>query len=148
MAAESVQRKIGIPLLHIAEATAKEIVGKKLTTVGLIGTKYTMELPFFRERLSKHGIRMLIPDDRERDIIHSSIYSELGKGIFTVETKKRYIEIIANLNGKGAEGVIFGCTEIPMLLTQDDSDLPVFDTTAIHARAAVDFALGEPASLL
>ena len=143
MAADSVQKNIGIPLLHIAEVTAKEVVRKKLSTVSLLGTKYTMEFPFFKERLSRCGVQTLIPGEKEREFIHSSIYAELGKGIFSNETKKRYLQIIDDLKMKGAEGVIFGCTEIPMLLKQNDCDTPVFDTTAIHSRAAVDFALGD-----
>ena len=143
MVADNVQKNIRIPLLHIAEMTAKEIVKKKIDDVGLLGTKYTMELPFFKEKLSKYGIRTYIPNDKEREFIHSSIYAELGKGIFTNETKRRYLEIIENLRAKGAEGIILGCTEIPMLLKQEDCAIPVFDTTAIHSRSAVDFALDE-----
>ncbi len=143
MAADSVQKNIRIPLLHIAEMTAREVERQKLTHVGLLGTKFTMELPFFKGKLSNRNILTIIPNDADREFIHASIYAELGKGIFTVETKKRYLSIIEDLKGRGAEGVIFGCTEIPMLLHQSDCDIPVFDTTAIHSRSAVDFALGE-----
>jgi len=143
MAADAVRKNIGIPLLHIAEATAEEVVRKKVSTVGLLGTKYTMDLPFFKERLSRGGVQTLIPSEKDKEFIHSSIYAELGKGIFASETKKRYLHIIDDLKTKGAEGVIFGCTEIPMLLNQSDCDIPVFDTTAIHSRAAVDFALAD-----
>ncbi len=143
MVADSVQKNIRIPLLHIAEMTAKEIVKQKISNVGLLGTKFTMELPFFKDKLSKYGIRASIPNDKDREFIHSSIYAELGKGIFTKETKEKYLEIIQDLKKDGAAGIIFGCTEIPMLLNQKDCDIPVFDTTAIHSRSAVDFALGE-----
>ena len=143
MAADSVQKKIRIPLLHIAEMTAREVVKQKLTTVGLLGTKFTMELPFFKNKLSNSNIQTLIPNDADREFIHASIYAELGKGVFAVETKKRYLQIIEELKTRGARGVVFGCTEIPMLLHQSDCDIPVFDTTAIHSRSAVDFALGE-----
>jgi aspartate racemase len=143
MAAESVRKNIRIPLLHIAEVTANEVVKKKLGTVGLLGTKFTMELPFFKEKLLKRNIQTIIPNDADREFIHASIYDELGKGIFSVETKKRYLQIIDELKTRDARGVILGCTEIPMLLKQSDCDLPVFDTTAIHSRAAVDFALEE-----
>ncbi len=143
MVAGDIQNRIRIPLLHIAEMTAKEILKQKLTTVGLLGTQFTMELPFFKDKLSSHGILTLIPNDNDRIFIHSSIYAEFGKGIFASETKNRYLQIIENLKRRGAEGVILGCTEIPMLLSQKDFDIPVFDTTAIHSRSAVDFALSE-----
>ncbi len=143
MAAESIQKNIRIPLLHIAEMTAKEVAKQKVTTVGLLGTKFTMELPFFKVKLSDCNIQTIIPNDIDREFIHTSIYAELGKGIFTAETKRRYLQIIHELKTRGAQGVIFGCTEIPMLLNQNDCDIPVFDTTAIHSRSAVDFALGE-----
>lgn len=143
MVAESVRKNIHIPLLHIAEVTAKEVARQKLTTVGLLGTKFTMEFPFFKEKLSNNNIQTVIPNDRDREFIHASIYAELGKGIFSVGTKKRYLQIIEELKTRGARGVIFGCTEIPMLLNQSDCDIPVFDTTAIHSRSAVDFALGK-----
>jgi aspartate racemase len=143
MAAESIQKNIRIPLLHIAEMTAKEVAKQNLATVGLLGTKFTMELPFFKNKLSNCNIRTIIPNNTDKEFIHSSIYAEMGKGIFTNETKKRYLQIIEDLKTRGARGVIFGCTEIPMLLNQSDCDIPVFDTTAIHSRSAVDFALGE-----
>ena len=143
MVADSVQKNIKIPLLHIAEVTAKEIVKQKIGKVGLLGTKYTMELSFFKEKLSKYGIQTYIPTDADREFIHASIYAELGKGVFKSKTKERYLQIIEDLKTKGAAGIIFGCTEIPMLLSQKDCDIPVFDTTAIHSRSAVDFALSE-----
>lgn len=142
MAAESIQKNIHIPLLHIAEVTAKDVERQKLTTVGLLGTKFTMELPFFKNKLSQYNIQTIIPNDPDKEFIHTSIYAELGKGIFTVAAKTRYLQIIEDLKVRGAQGIIFGCTEIPMLLNQRDCDIPVFDTTAIHSRSAVDFALG------
>ncbi len=141
MVADDVQAKIGIPILHIAEMTAKEINKRRVQKVALLGTKFTMERAFFKDRLTRHGIETLIPDDSDREFIHSSIYEEFGKGIFTTETKNRYLQIIKNLEGKGATGVIFGCTEIPLLIQQKECDIPVFDTTLIHAASAVDFAL-------
>src|SRR5208283_5593423 len=143
MAAESIQKNIRIPLLHIAEMTAKEVAKQKLATVGLLGTKFTMELPFFKVKLSNRNIQTIIPNDIDREFIHASIYAELGRGVFTAETKRKYLQIIQELKTRGAQGVIFGCTEIPMLLNQNDCDIPVFDTTAIHSRSAVDFALGK-----
>lgn len=141
--ADTVQKIIRIPLIHIADETAKEIAAQKFKTVSLLGTKFTMEHSFFKERLSKHGIQAIIPDTDERDFIHASIFAELGKGIFKDETKKRYLETIENLQRKGAEGTIFGCTEIPLLIKQSECSTPVFDTTMIHAKAAVEFALGK-----
>ncbi len=141
MAADEVQKGIGIPLINIAVETARVIRKKGIRKVGLLGTKFTMELPFFKQKLASDGIETLIPNDADRDFVHTSIYAELGKGIFTSETKKRYLQIIDSLGANGAGGVILGCTEIPLLLQQSDCTLPVFDTTVIHSRASVDFAL-------
>ncbi|HTY10973.1 MAG TPA: aspartate/glutamate racemase family protein [Bacteroidota bacterium] len=143
MAAAGVQKNIRIPLIHIAEVTSQEIAKQKLSTVGLLGTKYTMELPFFKTKLLEHNICPLVPGDKERIDINASIYGELGKGVFKPETKEKYLRIIEDLKKKGAQGVILACTEIPLLLKQSDCDIPVFDTTAIHARSAVDFALSD-----
>ena len=143
MVADIVQKNIRIPLLHIAEMTAKEIARQKIGKVGLLGTKYTMEQAFFKDKLSKYNIQTVIPNDAGRDFIHSSIYTELGKGVFKDQTKKKYLEIISDLKKNGAQGVVFACTEIPLLLQQKDCDIPVFDTTAIHSRSAVDFALSD-----
>jgi len=141
MIADNIQQKIRIPLLHIAEMTAREIKKHKIAAVGLLGTKITMEQSFFTGKLSRHGIRSLIPNDEEREFVHAAIFEELTKGIFKKETKERFIEIIAGLKKQGAVGVILGCTEIPLLVKQADCDLPLFDTTMIHAASAVDFAL-------
>ena len=141
LVADTVRQKIKIPLLHIAEETAKEIVRQKINKVGLLGTKFTMENSFFKDRLTKFGIDTIVPDNADRDFIHASIFNELTKGIFKDETKKKYIAIIDNLKTNGADGVIFGCTEIALLINQADSSVRVFDTTAIHSKAAVDFAL-------
>ena len=110
MAAESIQKNIHIPLLHIAEVTAKDVERQKLTTVGLLGTKFTMELPFFKNKLSQYNIQTIIPNDPDKEFIHTSIYAELGKGIFTVAAKTRYLQIIEDLKVRGAQGIIFGCT--------------------------------------
>ena len=141
MAADIVQQNINIPLIHIAEVTAKEIVKQKIKTVALLGTKFTMEQSFFKSKLTDSGIATLIPGDTERDFLHDTIFNELGKGIFTNETKQKYLGIISNLVKQGAEGVIFGCTEIPMLIKEDDCSIPVFDTLLIHAKAVAGFAL-------
>jgi len=141
LVADTLRQKIKIPLLHIAEETAKEIVKQKINKVGLLGTKFTMENSFFKDRLAKFGIETIVPDNSDRDFIHDSIFNELTRGIFKDETKKIYIDIIEKLKTEGANGVIFGCTEISLLIKQDDSSITVFDTTAIHSKAAVDFAL-------
>ena len=143
LVADAVRQKIKIPLLHIAEETAKEIVRQKIKKVGLLGTKFTMENSFFKGRLAKFGINTVIPDDADRDFIHASIFTELTKGSFKDETKNKYLEIINRLQMDGAEGVIFGCTEISLLVKQSDCGIIVFDTTEIHSKAAVDFALSE-----
>lgn len=141
LVADKVQKKIKIPLLHIAEETAKEIVKQKINKVALLGTKFTMENTFFKERLSKYGIQVIIPDNSDRDFIHASIINELTKGIFKGETKKKYVNIIEKLQKDGAQGVIFGCTEISLLIKKTDCAITVFDTTEIHSKAAVEFAL-------
>ncbi|HTR82251.1 MAG TPA: aspartate/glutamate racemase family protein [Bacteroidota bacterium] len=143
MVADDVQKRIGIPLLHIAEMTANEIRKQGIDTVALLGTKFTMEKDFFRNKLASHGIHTLIPTDPEREFIHQSIYTEFAKEVFTNETKKRYLHIIKDLESKGAKGIILGCTEIPLLIQQKDCDVPTFDTTLIHATSAVDFALSD-----
>lgn len=141
LVADDVQKKIKIPLLHIAEETAKEIVRQKISKVALLGTKFTMENSFFKDRLTKAGLETIIPDSADRDFIHASIFNELTKGVFKNETKNKYFEIIENLKKNGAKGVIFGCTEIALLLKPSECAMAVFDTTAIHSEAAVDFAL-------
>lgn len=139
--AERIEEKIRIPLIHIVDASAQEILRQGLKTVALLGTRFTMDNDFYRERLARFGIEAIIPNETERDFIHWSIFEELGKDIFTDETKRKYLEIIENLIMRGAKGVIFGCTEIPMLLKPEDCPVPSFDTTFLHAKAAVDYAL-------
>ena len=147
MVADVIQRKIQIPLLHIAEMTAKEIAKHKISKVGLLGTKITMEQTFFREKLSAHNIHAIIPNESERTFIHSSVFEELTKGIFKEETKKRFLGIIEGLKKEGATGIILACTEFPLLIKQTDCNLPLFDTTLLHAESAVNFALGESESV-
>ena len=139
--ADLVQEKIQVPLINIVKETSKAIAARGYKKVALLGTKITMERPFFKEQLLKSNIIPLIPGEAEREFIHSSIYNEFGKGIFSEETKTKYLDIIEDLKKQGAEGVIFGCTEIPLLVKQEECPLPIFDTTWIHATAAVDFAL-------
>jgi len=142
MAADYIQQYIGIPLIHIAEETAKEISREKIKKIALLGTKFTMEQSFFREKLSNYNIETLIPCEEERNYIHATIFNELGKGIFTEEIKTNYLKIMDGLMQKGAEGIILGCTEIPMLIKEHERRMKTFDTTLIHATAAVNFALG------
>lgn len=139
--AEKIQQSITIPLIHIAEATAKEIIKENIKKVALLGTKVTMEQSFFKDKLAKKGIETIIPNAIDREFIHTSIFEELGKGIFRPGTKKRYLQIIDELKNLGADGVILGCTEIPLIIKQSDVYITTFDTTHIHSSAAVDFAL-------
>ncbi len=142
--ADEVQKAVTIPLIHIAEVTAKEIEKTGLKKVGLLGTKFTMEEDFFKGLLAKKGVETIIPENnQDRLFIHETIFNEFGKGIFSGETKEKYLGIIDRLASRGAEGIIFGCTEIPLLLKPEECPVPVFDTTEIHARSAAEFALGE-----
>lgn len=137
---DAIKRVVVIPVVHIAEATAKSIKDKDIRKVALLGTKYTMEKPFFKEMLSTFSIDTIIPDESDRDIIHKVIYEELSKGLLLDGSKKDYLKIIEKLIEQGAEGIILGCTEIPLLIKQDDVSVPVFDTTTIHATTAFELA--------
>ncbi|MTI60218.1 MAG: aspartate/glutamate racemase family protein [Firmicutes bacterium] len=140
--AVDVQKSIAVPLLHIADAAAEEIKAKNMSKVGLLGTKFTMEENFYKERLKeRYGIDVVIPDAQEREVVHNVIYKELISGIIKEESRDKFRKIIKNLKKNGAEGVILGCTEIPLLIKNEDSEIPVFDTTMLHAKKAVDFAL-------
>ncbi len=140
--ADAVSAALAIPLIHIADSAAAEIRKREVKTVGLLGTRYTMEQDFYRKRLeTKHGLRVLVPDPEERTRIHDIIYTELGRGIVKDSSKAEYLAIIDHLRGRGAKGIILGCTEIPLLVKPGDASIPLFDTTALHAGAAVDFAL-------
>jgi aspartate racemase len=140
--AEEVQRSLHIPLLHIADATAGVIKARGLKRIGLLGTRFTMEEDFYRGRLvEKHALEVLVPEKSDREIVHRVIYEELVLGRIEPASKAEYLRIIAGLEKAGAEGIILGCTEIGLLVSQVDSRLPLFDTTRIHALAAVEFAL-------
>lgn len=140
--AEEVQRAIHIPLLHIADATAEEVKAKAITKVGLLGTRFTMDGDFYKGRLNtKYGLEVFTPSEPDKDIIHNIIYNELVVGIISPTSRLKYLEIIQKMVGQGTEGVILGCTEIGLLVTQTDCSFPLFDTTLIHAMAAVKFAL-------
>ena len=140
--ADRIQEKIGIPIIHIAEATAAEISKKQLNKVALLGTKFTMQEPFYHDKLRTRGIETLIPEQSDRLYIHDAILDEMALEIFKPETKTRFLDIIAQLQQRGAQAVVLGCTEIPILIKPTDISAPLFDTTHIHAEAAVNFALG------
>jgi aspartate racemase len=142
LVAGDVQRAIGVPLIHIGDATADAVRAAGLRTVGLLGTRPTMEESFIKDRLASRGVATIVPDEAARAYIHETILGELGQGVFAAQTKARYLAIAADLEKHGAEGMILGCTEIPLLLKKVDSKLPLFDTGALHAAAAVAFALG------
>jgi len=141
MFADQLKAEIKLPVIHIGEATAREINVKELSKVALLGTKFTMEMDFYRTKLNKAGIEMMIPGDDDRKYIHQAILNELLKDDFRPETKSAFLEIINRLSDAGAEGIILGCTEIPLLIKPEDANVPLFSTTEIHAMAAVDFAL-------
>jgi aspartate racemase len=140
--AEAIGREIGIPILHIVDATALEIRKTGISKVGLLGTRFTMEEDFFSGRLQeKHGIATLTPDKEDRERLHRIIIDELARGIINPASRDECWKIIGDLAAKGAQGIILGCTEIPLLVTQNQGKIPLFDTMKIHAEAAVDYAL-------
>ena len=144
ISADYVQENVRIPLLHIADATAEQIKARGLKKVGLLGTKFTMEEDFYKGRLSnKHGIEVIIPDGHERQIIDQVIFDELCIGQVNQDSKENFRRIMQNLAENGAEGIILGCTEICLLVGQKDAEIPVFDTTKIHATSAARFALSQ-----
>ncbi|MEL0035266.1 MAG: aspartate/glutamate racemase family protein [Gammaproteobacteria bacterium] len=140
--APAIEEATTIPLIHIADATARVLVDKGIQKVGLLGTGFTMEQDFYRGRLSdKFGLEVVIPEQSDRDIVHRVIYEELCLGQIKQDSNAEYVRIIADLATQGAEAVILGCTEIGLLVKQSDTDVPLVDTTMIHAQAAVEFAL-------
>lgn len=140
--APAIEAAVRIPLLHIADPTAEEIKSTGLSTVGLLGTRFTMEQDFYTGRLRKlHGLRVIIPRERDREIVHRVIYEELCLGQIQDESRTEYRRIMADLIGQGAEGIILGCTEISLLVDQGDAAVPLFDTTRLHARKAAERAL-------
>jgi len=142
--APEIEAAIGIPLLHIADATAARLVASGIRTVGLLGTGFTMEEDFYTGRLAQRfGLDVRVPAAADRAIVHRVIYEELCLGRVTPEARADYLRIVDALAQQGAQGVILGCTEIGMLIAQADTEVPLFDTTAIHAQAAVDWALAE-----
>lgn len=140
-AVDELKKSIDLPLVHIADATANEILNKGFGKVGLLGTKQTMEMDFYKTRLKAKGIDCIVPEHSDRNYIHDVIMNELLKSVFKDESRQRFVEIIHRLVNEGAEGIILGCTEIPLLVTQKDTEIPLFDTLHIHAYAIVDFIL-------
>ena len=138
-----IESAISIPLLHIADATADEIKKQGMKRIGLLGTNFTMEQDFYAGRLEKkHGLKVLVPEKKDRDLVHRVIYEELVQGILKDESLEEYLRIMDDLRKEGAEGIIEGCTEIGMLVQQNHTNLPLFDTTEIHVQKAVELALG------
>lgn len=138
---DDVQAAVKIPVIHIAEAVAQEILKNGLKKIGLLGTRYTMQLGFYSDHLAMHGIETIIPEQADIDFINYTIYNEFSKNVFLPETKAGYLKVISGLKSNGAEGIILGCTEIPILVKQSDCDILLFDTAKIHAVAAVDHVL-------
>lgn len=139
--AEDLQKACSIPVIHIVECIVEEIKKQGINSVGLLGTRFTMEQPFYKKILEANGIEVLIPEEGDRKKVHDVIFEELCRGDFKVESKAAYLDIIQRLEVRGAQGIILGCTEIPLLISQEECRLPLFDTTFIHASKAVRFAL-------
>ncbi|WP_284109216.1 aspartate/glutamate racemase family protein [Acinetobacter pittii] len=139
--AAQIEDSISIPFLHIADATAKEILSQNIAKVALLGTAFTMEQAFYKARLQDYGIDVIIPNEADRKIVHSIIYEELCLGVIDPDSQQKYIAIVERLIAEGAQGIILGCTEICMLIGELKFSVPLFDTTTIHAKEAVSFAL-------
>ncbi|MCR8915479.1 aspartate/glutamate racemase family protein [Marinobacter panjinensis] len=139
--APEIEQAVRLPLLHIADATAQVLEQDRVTHVGLLGTRFTMEQAFYRERLEAAGIEVLIPDQAQRDSVHRVIYEELCQGEINPDSRQAYLDIVASLSERGAQAVILGCTEIGLLIRQADTSVPLYDTTEIHAAQAVKQAL-------
>ena len=136
-----IKEKVSIPILHIAEMTAEKILEKGLKNIGLLGTKYTMEQDFYKSKLIEKGINVIIPDKNDIEIINEVIYDELCLGTINSNSKKKFLEIVDKLRSKGAEGIILGCTEIGLLIKNEDTDVPLFDTAIIHAEQAAMYSI-------
>lgn len=142
--ADNIESASRLPLLHIADATGESLFQQGMKKVGLLGTRYTMEQDFYRRRIhERYGIEVIIPDQAGRERVNRVIYEELCQGIIDAGSRQSYREIIRQLEQQGAEGIILGCTEIPLLLSSDDADVPLFDTSFLHATAAAKFALSD-----
>ena len=139
--ADAIAGAVGIPLLHLADVTADAVRSAGVDRVALLGTRFTMEQPFYADRLRSHGLDVLVPEGDDLTLVHDVIYDELVLGVVRDESRAAYVDVVRRLVGRGAGGVVLGCTEIELLIGPDDVEVPVFATTALHARAAVDFAL-------
>lgn len=140
--AAEIEAAITVPFVHIVDVTARRILDAGTTTVGLLGTRFTMEMDFYRDRMRGHGIEVLTPNDADRSMVHEVIYRELTQGVVNGESRREYQRVIKDLAARGAAGVVLGCTEITLLIGEGDSPLPVFDSTRLHVERAVDLALG------
>ncbi len=136
-----IENAIGIPLLHIADATAERIDQAGISKIGLLGTRFTMEHDFYRGRLEQQGLEVIVPNEEDRNIVHRVIYDELCQGVVSDQSRREFVRIMAALHESGAEGVIEGCREMAMLVSPEHTNVPLFDTTAIHAEEAVAEAL-------
>lgn len=139
--ADDLGNEIPLPIVHIADAAAKQIKEKGIFKVGLLGTKQTMELDFYKSKLKNETIETLVPDEKERDFINDTIMSELLKGILDRNSRETFLDIMTKLENRGAQGIILGCTEIPLLIKQEHTHMPLFNTTILHAKAAAEFAI-------
>ena len=138
---DQVQKSISIPLLSIIDATAEAVEEKGVKSVGLLGTIFTMNKDFYRKGLERRGISTLVPDPKDQELINRVIYEELTRGIVNNESRKKYVKVIESLTEKSAEGIVLGCTEIPLLIKETDCDVPLFNTTLIHAEKALNYAV-------
>jgi len=138
---DEIQAQVGIPMLSLLDAVGRAIQAKKITKVGLLGTRFTMQNTFYADALKKYGVEVIVPEGDDAITVDQVIYDELVKGIISPESKEKFLAITKELEDRGAQGVILGCTEIPLLVNPGDTDLPLFDTTTIHAEAALIFAL-------
>lgn len=141
--ADAVTAAIDVPFIHLADTTADAVRAAGVRRVGLLGTRFTMEQAFYRDRLADHGLEVLVPDAAGREVVHRVIYDELVHGVVRPESRAAYVEVMAGLVERGAEGIVLGCTEIELLVGSEDTTVPVFPTTRLHVEAAVAAALGE-----
>jgi aspartate racemase len=141
--APAIEAATGVPLLHLGDVTATAVRAAGVTTIGLLGTRFTMEQHFYVERIARHGVAVLVPPAEDREVVHRIIYEELVLGIVRDESRAAYAEVMERLVARGAEGIVLGCTEIELLIGADDSSVPVFPTTQLHVDAALDAALAD-----
>lgn len=139
--ASQIEHAVNVPLLHIADATANVLKRDELSCVGLLGTRFTMEQTFYVGRLQEHGIEVIVPDESQRELVHSVIYNELCQGMVKSDSKSKYLDVVASLAERGAQGVILGCTEIGLLIQGSDTEVKLYDTTEIHVEQAVQYAI-------